>query len=275
LKEKRGFVHKDEPLSIERQCEILSLSRSGFYYDPVADSELNLQLMREIDEIYLKAPFFGSRSITIELNKKGRSVNRKRIQRLMRLMGLEAMYPRPNTSLANKNEYKYPYLLRELEINRPNQVWGTDITYVPTENGYLYVTAILDLYSRYVVSWNISDNLESDFCIQTVKKALKNAGKPEIMNSDQGCQYTSKGYVNLLKENDILISMSGKGRCWDNIFVERLWRSYKYEEVYLKEYATGKDVAEGADWYFNFYNDSRAHSKLDYNTPKSVYFNIH
>jgi putative transposase len=275
LIEKRSLIRSDELLSITQQCELLSLSRSSFYYQPVQESEFNLKLMRKIDEIYLKAPFYGSRSIVMELKKQGEIVNRKKVQRLMRQMGLEAMYPKPKTSLANKEAYKYPYLLRNLEINKPNQVWGTDITYVPTENGYLYLTAILDLYSRYVISWGISDNLESDFCIQTVKKALKNIGRPGIMNSDQGCQYTSKGYINLLKENGVLISMSGKGRCWDNIFVERLWRSYKYEEVYLKEYITGKDVQEGADGYFTFYNNDRVHSKLGYETPKSVYFRNH
>lgn len=227
--------------------------------------------MKEIDKIYLVAPFYGSRSVTMELKRKGENVNRKRIQRLMREMGLEAMYPKPKTSIGNKEHYKFPYLLRNLKVNKPNQVWGTDITYVPTEDGYLYLVAILDLFSRYVISWEISNNLESDFCVCAIEKALKHFEKPEIMNSDQGCQYTSKAYTSLLKKNDILISMSGKGRCWDNIFVERLWRSYKYEEVYLKEYATGKDVIEGADWYFNFYNNDRVHSKLDYSTPKSVY----
>lgn len=235
------------------------------------DSKLNLQLMREIDEIYLRAPFYGSRNMTIELNKKGRAINRKRVQRLMRLMGLETMYPKPRTSIGNKDDYKYPFLLKDLKICRPNQVWGTDITYVPTENGFLYIVAVLDLFSRYVISWVISDKLENDFCIHAVEKALKNLKKPEIMNSDQGCQYTSKAYTSLLKKNGILISMSGKGRCWDNIFVERLWRSYKYEEVYLKEYETSQEVIEGANWYFNFYNNDRNHSKLNYRTPKSVH----
>ena len=228
--------------------------------------------MKEIDKLYLIAPFYGSRSMTTELKKKGEEVNRKRVQRLMREMGLEAMYPKPRTSIANKEHYKFPYLLKGLNISKPNQVWGTDITYVPTEDGYLYLVAVLDLFSRYVIEWEVSNNLESDFCINVIKKALKKLGKPEIINSDQGCQYTSKAYTSLLKENKILISMSGKGRCWDNIFVERLWRSYKYEEVYLKEYQTGKDVTEGANWYFNFYNNQRIHSKLNNNTPSSVYF---
>lgn len=230
--------------------------------------------MKEIDQLYLIAPFYGSRNMTMELKKKGLLVNRKRVQRLMRLMGLEAMYPRPKTSIGNKEDYKYPYLLKNLKIDKPNQVWGTDITYVPTETGYLYLVAVLDLFSRYVISWMVSDSLESDFCVSAVEKALKRVGKPEIMNSDQGCQYTSKAYTSLLKKNEILISMSGRGRCWDNIFVERLWRSYKYEEVYLKEYTSGKEVIEGADWYFNFYNNDRNHSKLNYATPKTVYFEL-
>lgn len=230
--------------------------------------------MREIDEVYLIAPFYGSRNMVIELGKKGTIVNRKRVQRLMRLMGLETMYPKPKTSIGSKEDYKYPYLLKNLKIRKPDQVWGTDITYVPTETGYLYVVAILDLFSRYVVSWTVSDSLESDFCIHALDKALKSSKKPEIMNSDQGCQYISKAYTSLLKKNSILISMSGKGRCWDNIFVERLWRSYKYEEVYLKEYETGRDVIEGADWYFNFYNNNRNHSKLNYMTPRTVYLGV-
>lgn len=250
---------------------MLGLARSSYYYEPRNDSEVNLRLKIEIDKLYLEAPFYGSRSITRELKSRGEEVNRKRIQRLMREMGIEAMYPKPKTSIGNKEHYKFPYLLKNLEIIKPNQVWGTDITYVPTESGYLYLVAVLDLFSRYVISWEVSDNLESDFCIRAMEKALKLSYKPEIMNSDQGCQYTSKAYTNLLKKNEILISMSGKGRCWDNIFVERLWRSYKYEEVYLKGYETGKDVIEGANWYFNFYNNKRIHSKLNH-TPQTVYF---
>lgn len=226
-----------------------------------------------IDEQYLIAPSYGSRSMTGELNNRGENVNRKRIQRLMRIMGLEAMYPKPKTSIGNKEHYKYPYLLKNLGIKAPNEVWGTDITYVPTEFGYLYLVAVLDIFSRYVVSWCISNSLESDFCIHAIKNALKK-GKPKILNSDQGCQYTSKAYVELLKANNISISMSGKGRCWDNIFVERLWRSFKYEEVYLKNYSTGKEAKEGIDGYFTFYNEKRVHSSLEYKTPKMVYSGV-
>lgn len=267
-----NLVCTEEDLSLAKQCELLGLARSSYYYKPVKTSEVNLRLMREMDKLYLVAPFYGSRSMTMELKKRGENVNRKRIQRLMREMGIEAMYPKPRLSIGNKDHFKFPYLLKNLKINKPNQVWGTDITYVPTEDGFLYLVAILDLFSRYVISWEISDNLESDFCVRAVENGLKRFEKPEIMNSDQGCQYTSQAYTSLLKKNAISISMSGKGRCWDNIFVERLWRSYKYEEVYLKEYETGEDVVEGANWYFNFYNNERIHSKLDYNTPKTVYF---
>lgn len=257
--------------SISLQCELLGLSRSSYYYKPVPESDENLRLMKKIDEQYLIAPFYGSRQMTQELKGAGEIVNRKRIQRLMKLMGLEAMYPCPKTSIGNKNHYKYPYLLKGLDIKAPNEVWGTDITYVPTETGYLYLVAILDLFSRFVISWVLSNNLESDFCVYAVEKALKQGKKPKILNSDQGCQYTSQNYTELLKKHDISISMSGKGRCWDNIFVERLWRSFKYEEVYIKKYATSEEAKEGSDWYFNFYNEKRLHSSLGYKTPRAIY----
>ena len=255
-----------------RQCELLGLARSSYYYAPRPESELNLRLMRMIDQQYLITPFYGSRMMTQELKKRGEIVNRKRLQRLMKLMSLEAQYPKPKTSLSNKKHFKYPYLLKGMDIIAPNQVWGTDITYIPMENGFLYLVAILDLFSRYVVAWDLSDSLESDFCINAVKKALEGGNKPKIFNSDQGCQFTSKVYTDILKENGIAISMSGVGRCWDNIFVERLWRSYKYEEVYLKNYSSGMDVFEGAKWYFNFYNQKRLHSSLGYKTPEVVYY---
>jgi putative transposase len=228
--------------------------------------------MRMIDQEYLISPFYGHRRITEELRVKGEAVNKKRILRLMKNMGLEAMYPRPKTSISNKTHYKYPYLLTNLKIERPNQVWGTDITYIPIETGYLYLTAILDLYSRYVVSWTLSDNLESEFCIYALEEALKKGFKPEIMNSDQGTQYTCKAWIDILKNRNIAISMSGKGRCWDNIFVERLWRTLKYEEVYLKNYSTGKETEEGLDWYFNFYNNKRLHTSLNYSTPRAIHY---
>lgn len=250
----------------------MGLSRSSYYYDPVPESEENLLLMKAIDVQYLKTPSYGSRRMMKELNKQREGpVNGKRIRRLTQVMGLETMYPKPRTSIMNKERYKYPHLLGGLKIVRQNQVWGTDITYIPTDKGYLYLVAILDLFSRYVVSWRLSDSLESDFCIEAMNDALKTTGVPEIVNSDQGCQFTSKAWIDVLMRHNIAISMSGKGRCWDNIFVERLWRSLKYEEVYLKNYETGKDAKEGIGWYFNFYNNERIHQKLDYNTPRSVY----
>jgi putative transposase len=250
----------------------MNLARSTFYYDPKAESELNLRLMKMIDRQYMITPFYGSRRMTMMLKSQGECINRKRVQKLMRTMNIETMYPKPRTSINNKEHYKYPYLLDEHTLVKPNQVWGTDITYIPVEGGYLYLVAILDLFSRYVVSWEISDNMEIDFCIYAIKKALKTGMRPEIMNSDQGSQYTSKAWTDILKSSNIAISMSGKGRCWDNIFVERLWRSLKYEEVYLKSYLSGKEAKEGIDWYFNFYNTERIHEKLAYTTPAATHF---
>lgn len=230
--------------------------------------------MRLIDVLYLKAPFYGHRSMTNELKKMGEEVNKKRIHRLMKNMGLVAMYPKPRFNALLKEEYKYPYLLSNLKITKPNQVWGTDITYIPIETGYLYLVAILDLFSRYVVSWVLSNNMEVDFCIEALKNALKTGFKPDIVNSDQGAQFTSKAWTSLLRHEGITISMSGKGRCWDNIFVERLWRTLKYEEVYPKEYATGIEAQQGLNWYFNFYNLERIHTSLGLRVPKEAYFSL-
>jgi len=228
--------------------------------------------MRMIDEQYLTTPFYGSRRMTIMLKNKNEIVNRKKVQRLMIKMGLEAMYARPKTSIGNKEHYKFPHLLKGLDICRPNQVWGTDITYIPTETGYLYLAAILDLYSRYVLSWKLSDSLEGDFCVDILEEALKRGIKPEIFNTDQGAQYTSKAHTAVLQRFNIAISMSGKGKCWDNIFVERLWRSLKYEEVYPGNYVDGKQARDRINWYFNFYNNERVHQSLDYETPNSIHF---
>jgi putative transposase len=224
-----------------------------------------------IDELYLKAPFYGHRSMTYELKKMGEDVNKKRVHRLMKKMGLVTMYPKPRFNPTSHEDYKYPYLLSNLQITRPNQVWGADITYIPVETGYLYLVAILDLYSRYVVSWVLSNNMEVDFCIKAIKNALKLGVRPEIVNSDQGTQFTSKAWTSLLKQERIEISMSGKGRCWDNIFVERLWRTLKYEEVYPKEYASVAEAQQGIKWYFNFYNVERMHTSLGLKVPKEVY----
>jgi putative transposase len=206
------------------------------------------------------------------LKSNGEIINRKKVQRLMKIMGLEAMYQRPRTSIGNKEHYKFPHLLKDLEICKPNQVWGTDITYIPTETGYLYLAAILDLFSRYVLSWKLSDNLESNFCVEVLQEALSSGMKPVIFNTDQGAQYTSKAHTRLLQMHGISISMSGKGKCWDNIFVERLWRSLKYEEVYLGSYTDGKEASDGIGRYFNFYNNDRLHQTLNYKTPSMIHY---
>lgn len=266
------MICPSQDLSIVKQCELMEVARSTYYYRPTPASEKNLRLMKLIDRQYIITPFYGSRRMTEELQNQGEDVNRKRIQRLMRAMCIETMYPKPRTSIGDKEHYKYPYLLKEHSLTEPNQAWGTDITYIPIETGYLYLVAILDLFSRYVVSWVISATMEVEFCMYAIEKALKTGMCPKIMNSDQGSQYTSKAWTDILKRHSIAISMTGKGRCWDNIFVERLWRSLKYEEVYPKGYLNEKEAREGIDWYFNFYNRERLHQKLAYRTPEAAHF---
>jgi putative transposase len=226
--------------------------------------------MLEIDKQYLETPFYGRRLMTGHLKKQGYSVNNKKIRRLMRSMGLEAMYPKPKRIAIERKYGKFPYLLRNIDITDKNQAWGTDITYIPVLNGYLYLVAVIDLYSRFVLSWKLSNNLESDFCILALEEALR-YGIPEIMNSDQGIQFTSHAYVEALRTKNIRISMSGKGRCFDNIMVERFWRSFKYEEVYLNQYCSGEEAFQSIGSYLNIYNYSRPHSSLGYETPAIVY----
>lgn len=227
-------------------------------------------LMHEIDKQYLDTPYYGKRLMTRHLIREGHEVNVKRISRLMKSMGLEAMYPKPKRNTWEQKYGKFPYLLRNKNILRKNQAWGTDITYIPVTNGYFYLVAYVDLYSRFVLSWQLSNSLEADFCIQAFERAL-NYGNPEIINSDQGIQYNSYKYIETLKAKNIEISMSGKGRCWDNILVERLWRSLKYEEVYLQQYCTGEEALEGISSYLNIYNYKRPHSSLNYKTPAETY----
>lgn len=262
--------HQD--LSIRQQCELLSVARSGLYYAPAITSEEEFRLMGLIDEIYTSAPFYGYRRICAELSKRGLTVNGKRVNRLMREMGLEAIYPRPKTSIASKANHKYPYLLRGVIVGRPGQVWATDITYIRMRKGFLYLVAILDWYSRYVLSWRLSNSLDTDFCLDALESALSRYGKPDIFNSDQGCQFTSEVFTKRLLEAEIRISMDGKGRCHDNIFVERLWRSVKYEEVYLKDYQSGHEAYQSLKAYFDFYNNRRVHQALDYKTPSEIHF---
>ena len=266
------MIDPEQPeLSVRRQCELLRVSRSGLYYEPEPTSPDELALMRRIDELHLKHPFYGSRKLSDVLRKEGREANRKRIQRLMRLMGLEAMVPKPNTSEPHPEHVKYPYLLRGLAISRVNQVWATDITYIPMKAGFVYLVAIMDWYSRRVLSWRPSNTLDTSFCVDALEEAFERFGQPEIFNTDQGSQFTSEDFTTPLRDRGIAISMDGKGRCLDNVFVERLWRSVKYEEVYLHAYADVAEARAGIGRYLAFYNDERAHQALGYQTPAAFY----
>lgn len=247
------------------------MARSSLYYEPVGDSDDDLELMRRIDELYTQAPYYGSRKITVELNKEGWKVNRKHVQRLMRKMGLEAIYPKPRLSNPAPGHQIYPYLLRGVKIDRPDQVWSTDITYIRLRGGFIYLVAIIDWYSRCVLSWEVSITLDTSFCVSALDWALKDA-KPEIFNSDQGAQFTSDEFTRRLKDRGIKISMDGRGRALDNVFVERLWRSVKWEEVYLKDYSDVTDAIENLAQYFHRYNHQRPHQSLGYQTPAAVYF---
>jgi putative transposase len=257
-------------ISVRRQCELLGVSRSGFYYDPVSESQKNLTLMRLLDEQYTRTPFYGSRRMREWLATQGHEVNRKRVSRLMALMGIEAVYPKPKLSQPGEGHRIYPYLLRGTKVERVNQVWSTDITYIRMAQGFVYLVAVMDWYSRFVLSWSLSLTMEVDFCIEALKRALRR-GRPEIFNSDQGSQFTSEKFTGELEAKDIAISMDGRGRCLDNIFVERLWRSLKYEEVYLKDYASVTEARAGIERYFRFYNQDRLHQSLQYRTPAAIY----
>jgi len=264
--------HQSKMISIKRQAQLLGIARSRVYYKPRVDP-YSLELMHLIDEVYTKTPFYGSRRIREILKRKGYFINRKRIQRLMRLMGIEAIYPKKNLSKPSPGCKIYPYLLRDRKITGVNEVWGTDITYIRMRHGWLYLVAIMDWVSRYVLSWEISTTLEVDFCIRALERALSIAD-PEIFNSDQGSQFTSVTFLKRLEERSIQISMDGRGRAMDNIFIERLWRSVKYEEVYINDYEAVPDAKEGINRYMNFYNQERPHQSLDYKTPAEVYFDI-
>ena len=256
---------------MERQCALLGLSRSGYYYVPVGESEQNLLLMRLLDEQYLLTPFYGQRRMQWRLGQQGHAVNLKRVGRLMRLMGLETLYPKPNLSKPCPGHKVYPYLLRGVSVERVDQVWSTDITYIPMERGFLYLVAVIDWYSRYVLSWRLSNSLEAGFCVEALEQALE-GGKPQIFNTDQGSQFTSEAFTGVLLGAQVQISMDGRGRALDNIFVERLWRTVKYEYVYLQAAQDGQQLWEGLDGYFRFYNHERPHQSLGYQTPAQVYF---
>ncbi len=268
---RREMVERQHPkLATVRQCALLGISRSSVYYRPRGTSLEDLAIMKLIDQQYLATPFYGSRRMTAWLKRQGHQVSRKRVQRLMRTMGLRAIYRRPRTSQPTPGHKVYPYLLGGMEITRPNQVWAADITYLPMERGFLYLVAIMDWYSRYVVAWRLSNTLGTDFCVETLEEAL-GKGRPEIFNTDQGSQFTSEAFTGLLERHGVRISMDGKGRYRDNIFVERLWRTVKYEEVYLRAYSGGREAKAGLDEYFRFYNAQRPHQALDYRTPAEVF----
>ena len=270
--ERRALVERRaEELSVRRQCELLNLARSGVYRPKAAPSADDLALMRRIDELYLEKPFYGSRRMTFELNEEGRGVNRKRVQRLMRLMGLEGLVPRPGTSKAAPGNKTYPYLLRGVAISEPNHVWASDITYIPMANGFLYLVAIIDWASRAVLAWRLSNTMDSAFCVEALEEALKRYGRPRIFNTDQGAQFTSAAFTGKLEAAGVAISMDGRGRFMDNIFIERLWRSIKYEEVHLKAYADGREARAGIGQWMEFYNHRRPHQAMDNRTPMAVW----
>ena len=257
-------------ISIRRQCELLGVNRSGLYYEALGENEENLALMRLLDEQYTRAPFYGSRKMVEWLDAQGFVVNRKRVSRLMALMGIEAVYAKPKLSQPGEGHKIYPYLLRGVGVDRVNQVWSTDITYIRMAQGFVYLVAVMDWFSRYVLSWRLSLTLELDFCIEALRGALRR-GRPEVFNSDQGSQFTSEKFTGELAAREIAISMDGRGRCMDNIFIERLWRSLKYEEVYLKNYESVSEARAGLERYFRFYNQERLHQSLQYRTPATIW----
>lgn len=271
MSQRRELVDKQDALSTRKQCDILSIHRSGLYYKPLGENQENLEIMRIMDEHYLKHPTAGVIRMQDLLLSLSFVVNHKRVRRLLRLMGLMAIYPKKNLSKLGLKKYIHPYLLKGLKIDRPNQVWAIDITYLPMKNGFLYLTAIIDLYSRYIVGWGISNTLEAAASLSVLKQAIKDHGKPEIINSDQGSQFTCEGWVAYLNTEDIKISMDGKGRCIDNIFIERFWRSLKYDHVYLNPANDGLELYEGLKEYFNYYNHELHHQGIGRRIPVELY----
>jgi putative transposase len=265
------MIEVQEHVSLRRQCELLAISRSGLYYEPVGTSAEELALMRRIDEIHLKWPFYGARKLCATLRAGGVTVNRKRMQRLMRVMGLESVAPKPSTSEPHPEHPAFPYLLRNLAISRSNHVWAADITYIPMAHGFAYLVAIIDWYSRRVLAWRLSNTMDSAFCVEALREALERFPKPEIFNTDQGSQFTAEAFTSVLRGAGVTISMDGKGRCIDNVFVERVWRSLKYEEVFLHAYENLDEARAGIERYFDFYNFTRQHQALGYQTPDAFY----
>ena len=274
MAERREWIEPANGIfSMRAQCKLAGITRSGLYYKPSEETAENLMLMRLLDEQYTATPFYGVPRMTAWLRQEGYSVNPKRIRRLMRQMGLEAIYPKPKLSQPDKEHRIYPYLLRGLSVSRANQVWSTDITYIRLRQGFIYLVAIMDWFSRYVLAWEVSVTLESSFCISALDWALQRA-QPDIFNTDQGSQFTSSDFTSRLLDRDILVSMDGRGRALDNIFVERLWRTVKYEEVYLRDYRNVSEAIDCLTSYFHFYNQRRIHQALDYRTPEAVYLGV-
>ena len=273
--ERKTKVDHTHALPISRQCKVLSISRSSAYREPATVSTEDLDLMSKLDALHLRHPFKGTRRLRDDLwDDHGLQVNRKRVQRLMRIMGIQALHPGAKTTRANSKHKVYPYLLRDIEINQVNQVWCTDITYIPMRKGFLYLVAIMDWHTRKVLSWRLSNSLDTAPCIEALEEAIAKYGAPSIFNSDQGCQFTSERFTNVLKAHHIKISMDGKGRWMDNVFIERLWRSLKYEEVYLKAYDTVAQAQQGIGDWMVFYNQDRRHASLDRMTPNQVYYGL-
>ena len=272
LGERRALVDRDDPdLSVAAQCQLLNVARSTLYYQPGPVDPDDLALMRRMDELYTKWPFYGSRRMVAALHQDGVMVNRKRVRRLMRVMGLEAIYQKPNTSKGHPDHKIYPYLLRGLAIDRPNQVWCADITYIPMARGFVYLVAVMDWFSRRVLAWRVSITMEADFCVGALQEAIARHGRPEIFNTDQGVQFTSAGFLEELESRGIRVSMDGKGRFLDNIFIERLWRSLKYEDVFIKAYGSVAEARQGIGGWLRFYNEERLHQALGYRTPCAVF----
>jgi putative transposase len=275
LDERKEMIEKDhKSISITRQCQLLNVHRSGLYYQPCPETNENLSIIQTMDEQYFKTPFYGVRRLTALLLSQGFVINRKRVRRLMEVIGWQTIYRGPRTSQPDKHHKVYPYLLKGLEINRPNQVWAIDITYVPMRKGYMYLCAVIDLHTRFVVNWSVSNSMTAEWCKQVVDEAINSHGKPEILNSDQGSQFTSELFTQFVSDHGILVSMDGKGRAIDNIFIERLWRSVKYEYVYLNISNDGVELYAGLKKYFEFYNNERFHQSLNYQAPGKVYKSI-
>lgn len=266
------MIERNHPeISVRRQCALIGMNRTSLYYQPAGESADNLRLMRLIDVQYIKTPFYGWPRMTAYLRSQGDAVNHKRVQRLMRLMGLQAIYPKPKTSLSAPENKVYPYLLRGLAITQPNQVWSSDITYIPMQQGFMYLVAVIDWFSRAVLAWQLSNTLDGQFCQTALQQALEQYGTPEIFNTDQGVQFTAQSFTTRLAAAGVRISMDGRGRFFDNIFIERLWRTVKYEHIYLRDYAVVADLTAGLISYFNFYNHERFHQSLGYRTPMAVF----